>query len=371
MSKLPVDFVPLGAVAKNAIELIELTLAQRVPKADKRDGTIDALIAGIRLAELLYYTEDIPSWDGEKVKLSLIKETKAYGNTSVSMGLAVARNPPVRCMVKFVIIFGCLNCGTGDVKQQYYLVDQSGVKRVFLEYKPKGGVNVQGADKLTDTARAELQQKLAGELNDGRKLVADKLAKEGYPEEFIRFTSETPLAVFVTGTLRNERDEATPERRAELDASMDKVFSFNDVVFVNAPRPRVERWSEAPTYFMPQDVEGTLEFKALEAMHANLEEAKEIPAGSSVVLGLGIGRGTSQVPIRTAEGKIDVFGFPYGMNDADMLGALPHAAISWLKTIPIAQSDSPVVSFKSGALLMLENNKEFRANFLAILHRSD
>jgi hypothetical protein len=105
-------------------------------------------------------------------------------------------------------------------------------------------------------------------------------------------------------------------------------------------------------------------------MHANLEEAKIIPAGSRVVLGLGIGRGTSQIPIRTSEGKIEVFGFSHGMNAAHQLGALPHAAVQWLKTIEVVQSDSPVVALKSGALLMLENNKEFRAKFLAIIHRS-
>jgi hypothetical protein len=224
---------------------------------------------------------------------------------------------------------------------------------------------------MTDAERSEFQQKLAGEISDGRRLVADKLTAEGYSEEFIRFTNETPLTGFVTGTLRNEFDEATLQRRAKLNNAMDKMFAFENVVFVNTPRPRVQRWSEAPTYFMPQDVEGTLEFKALEAMHANLEEAKVIPAGSCVVLGLGTGRGTTQVPVRTSEGKIEVFGFPYGMDAAHQLGALPQAAIEWLKTIPIAESDSPVISFKSGVLLLLENNKEFRAKFLAVLHRSD
>jgi len=407
---------PLRAFAENSIELIEATLALREPAkanaegkvtAPKRDATIDALVAGIRLLEQLYYRGD----GTKNAFVSLTKETKDYGNTSVSMGLASVRNPRIRCLAGFELIFGCLNCGTGDIKYQAYYVTQNGVKKVYHEYKPEGGANVQKANKLTDAERLVLQKLIAIEIQTFKKQVSDKLRTDGFSEEFIRFFNACPLSVFVTGTLRNERDDAVQEQRDFLDTSMNKVFDFSGIDFVTQPaapatteepvetnnetdepvrivtgeappqleevkrpvfegleKPILEKWRE-PSYFMPQDDEGTLEFEALVVMHANLAEAKEIDPEAKVVIGAGIGRGTAQVPILLYDKSLHVIGFPFGMDKPDKLGSLPYTIMSEFLDLNVKNETKPIIALKSGILLKLEKDKAFLEKFLAILNR--
>jgi len=169
---------------------------------------------------------------------------------------------------------------------------------------------------------------------------------------------------------RSEQDNEHHERKTVLDRSMDQLFSFDGVVFMNSARPLIERWSSAQTYYMPQAIEGTFEHSAVTVMHRNLAEAKEIPADVEVVIGMGIGRGTSQIGVVTDEsGNVEVIGYPHGMNNFRELEGLPHAVMDAFNSLPTKVAVRPLLALKSGPLLPFENNAELRKQFTAILRR--
>jgi len=78
-----------------------------------------------------FYNFMNPRWQQaiKNAVIGTIKETDGYGNTSVSMGLAVKHFASSDKNVIF------LNCGSGGVKYQFYMRDNETIK-VGLEHKP-------------------------------------------------------------------------------------------------------------------------------------------------------------------------------------------------------------------------------------------
>ncbi len=332
------EIVPLAAFSTHKAAIAAL-IAAHTTKKDTATAAACAAACGFLAAA--YEADALPARDA--VRVSFIKETPEHGNTSVSQGVAANLGlAPGR-------VGAMINGGTGPAKYQYYLkAGATGVLRVLGEHKP-GGVSLQCVGKpLTDEERKATQLQLRQEIEASEAAVAGGswILKDA-----------RPYRVFITGTVRNEW-EAGGARAAELDAAAAALLGFDPTLI----RP----WADG-SYFMSQSLEAALEFTATTCMHRNLAEAKLIDPALTVLMSVGIGRGTGQAAVQTADGRVTPINFPHGMNEPEKLVDLPERFAAALKRCDVARAAAPIIALKSGALLLPESNAEFKQQLMALL----
>src|SRR5579863_1442277 len=125
------DIVKLSDIINNFGEVRKRIEDDDIKNDNKNEGPIAALKGTLNLLELLW-TLNSPNWNvlKQKIRIGLIKETKEYGNTSVSMGAATVYFSKNK--VEDVIFF---NFGTGGIKFQYY-THKNGIIKIVCEYEP-------------------------------------------------------------------------------------------------------------------------------------------------------------------------------------------------------------------------------------------
>jgi hypothetical protein len=329
------EIVPLAAFSTHKAAIAAL-IATHTTKKDTATAAACAAACGFLAAA--YEADALPARDA--VQVSFIKETPEHGNTSVSQGVAANLGlAPGR-------VGAMINGGTGPAKYQYYT--NAGCLRVLGEHKP-GGVSLQCVGKpLTDEERKATQALIALEIANSEAAVAKSTGAT---------VNARPYRVFITGTVRNEW-EAGGARAAELDAAAVALLGFDPTLI----RP----WADG-SYFMSQSLEAALEFTATTCMHRNLAEAKLIDPALTVLMSVGIGRGTGQAAVQTADGRVTPINFPHGMNEPEKLVDLPERFAAALKRCDVAQVAAPIIALKSGALLLPESNAEFKQQLMALL----
>jgi hypothetical protein len=320
----------------------------------KNDGPRMGAFVTIQLFKALYAKSD-ERWNAikDKVKIGIIKETKKYGNTSVSMG--VAKLMSVYMPDKQYFIF--LNCGTGGIKYQVYM-HKNGILSLLFEHKPtsEAGPNALcvGAYKPSKKTHA---------LDQNRLLIDQELKqvyKMGLDEYGIDLTG-TPVFAFVTGDIRAEFEKAKEantrklyqDEVSNLFKGLAEPFNFN-------------------SYFMMQHEEGHNELVGTQTMYANLAMSGLLPSTTKVTTSFGIGKGSCQWTMSKENGMTEIIGVNVGMNKLQELSTAGTAIVEELWRKPAALNfflesmsctDCPIIAIKSGASLLLENNEVFRSGF--------
>jgi len=327
------ELVPLSVI-KDKESLAHKAL-NNAPKENQEPLT--ALAAALELLSVLYKLDD-PRWlrIRDRVLIGLIKETKDYGNTSVSMGAAKAVD-------KFETCVGFLNCGTGGIKYQMYSTE-GGYLHLAKEVKQKNGASPGALEA------GQYRPKTAATLEATRKLLETELESAPWKGQ-----PNTPVYAFVTGTIRQHWEEGDAKEKKELEGVMEQLFHGTGI------RPL------SSSYFMSQDEEGRLELLGSQEMYNNLAKAGQLDPGTSVVGSLGIGRGSCQWMIMRPNGQTELIAHRAGMTDLHNLAQLPQTVMSEYKNDTrrnvfleaMESSPNPVIALKSGAMLTLEN-KDYR-----------
>lgn len=378
------EIVPLSAFAKHATALKIAALEA----ADEKDSaTAEALVACINLLKALKATEN---WGAEKALVSLIKQTKDCGNTSVSMGLAGEFLKPIPNVVgDFKTFVTFLNCGTGGIKYQTYIGGANGVTTIYHEYKPTNGANPQGVADLFevipittgDVVNPEGCRILVGkgmrpaqeiffaEFSQARAMLGTKLKEDKYSEADIGRILSRPCYAFVTGTIREEFEKASQERRDGLTGAMREYMGFGNLFFGTGTKPNIFP-AVGSSYFLSQDDEGKFELAATRYMHYNLAAGgKVVPPGAEVVISMGVGRGSFQFVSVCSDDDLDVIGTKFGMNSPTNLAAIPAKVLKKFVPEDVSRVGIPIIALKSGFLLLLDSNPALRKKFLSILQQ--
>jgi hypothetical protein len=309
------------------------------------EGPIHAFHAAFVALKNLWFSREDARGDKEwgqirgTIALGLIKDTKKYGNTSVSMGAAKSKfdaSPRTENI-------GFLNCGTGGIKYQLY--SSTGCLHLKGEFKPKDGAS----PNALEVGKFKPKKPINFELT--RELFAKELADAPWAREL-----NVPVYAFVTGTVREHWENAGADEKQLMESKMKELF---------APRGILPLGS---SYFMSQDDEGTFELLGSQRMYANLVEAGLLNPGTMVVGSLGIGKGSCQWMIQEVDGTISLVGHKAGMTNIVRLAQLSQTlmdtyrdSVKWEKfkqTFKVAGKG--VIALKSGAALLIDN-KSFAA----------
>jgi hypothetical protein len=272
-------------------------------------------------------------------------------NTSVTFGAAVAFLDRRRTD-RYVLV---LNCGTGTTKFQLYSRNEAGHVRPLYEYKP------------TDLAGHPQTSLSAIQTGVHHPSTGASLTKEAFIStatqwlsEFLAFLRlqdirEVVVAALITGPIRTTWEQAEDMERSRLEVAVSDIL--------HTISPQINTITDTGTFFMTQVEEGTFEYKALETVVSS----KTDTSSTHLVLGIGIGRGSTQLPYRTREGGICVATLAtQGMQNhglsryllvkatAEWIGPTGHVLMEDLilnVRNTVAKGHIPVIGLKSGALI--------------------
>ncbi len=291
----------------------------------------------------------------ENIHIGFIKETKQYGNTSVSMGAAHE-----------LLVDGekalFLNCGTGGIKFQLF-------ERVY------GRLKIVAESKMTKSQYHPNQHKLISEWRGVTKQDLQKqntdlintLDEVKQEPDFLKHRLiNVPVYAFITGTIRKEYDDAVTaksstepqvSKQATEDVKMldEKMLGF----FSNVASPlEIATTTYDGSYFMSQTEEGKLELSGCVTLYDSLRTAGQIHPNCRVVSSLGVGNGSAQWCFENA-----LFSTSVGMKDTfEQLRDVEHKNIrEQIDVYPIQQrheDEISIIALKSGALLWLEKNPD-------------
>jgi hypothetical protein len=332
-----------------------------LPLPNGDDGTNAAFVTTLSTLQRLYQQLTLPRWRAlrKRVRVGLIKETRDFGNTSVSCGIAVeyfeklaVQKPDSLTQTNDLLV---LNCGTGGVKYQLLRYAKA-EKRVSVleEIKPKAASSSPNDVQVQDETGKVLFNRLMNV--DGCKTGILRAV-----EEIRAKNPQIPhILAVVTGPIRAAWEEATSQDRDVFDNHMKAIFSS----FATC---------QNGSYFITQEEEGRLELQAARSMYANLVEAKILDEGEPCI-SFGIGMGSTQWAAGSTEKnsrvikKAHLIGVPLGMGATHVsLPTFDEYLLSQLKGTAEAQeaffaalesTNFPVIALKSGCLLSFEKNRD-------------
>lgn len=330
------EIVPLGHVVNTMYSQIMDTLPTN------GEATVVALRAILTTWNGIWHTANA-DWLAvrSKIMFGLIKETKSFGNTSVSMGCAKKyfdANPEEN-------VVGFINCGGGGNKYQLYKKNDGCISVVY-EYKPKNGsspsrANIAGfAPGDNELKNSENDSALTQEIAEFRAQASKKHAIANFP-----------IFAFITGKFRGFWEKKSANVQSEMNTWAVEYFGQSDM----AIKPAF-----GTMFCLKQDDEGDLEAIGTTCMYRQLAIAGVIPSGVRVIGINGIGQSSVQLLSQSSDEKESVrFNYSPGMSKPDQLELLPWTAIPELrKQLPdiirwAKECDKPVIALKSGCMLFL------------------
>ena len=332
---------PLKDVPVQILSDDELAAADAKPAA-ARKMAIDTL-------KLIQYSY-------QNLYVGTIKETSHYGNTSVSMGLVKVKVLYLQRAGRLpsLVFINIINYGSGGPKFQRYKVENGRIT-VHSEVKLRGIV----AHSFQD-----IKEK-PGEVN---KEMMDVIRNESKWD----FDNEITL-VFATGGLR-EQYMKDPGANYDLFQRAESSFAgFVPWWNLTPEIPEEEQGNLGATgYFLPQNIEGTLELIGLQEMYKNLRETN--PLYSVPIASFGIGGASTQFAVELQQLTLDnldewtnsseVLELNYGMGNFNKLMSdgpeelsqkiFNSQAFTDAYQRRISQGEVPIIALKSGALLQEE-----------------
>src|SRR4029079_13184642 len=230
--------------------------------SDDNSGSQEAFKTTLHFLSRLWNISDDPKWLNVrgKLKIGWIKETREYGNTSVSMGAASKTTVDVDKI-------GFLNCGTGGIKYQIF----SKMPCLHMLKVHRGKCNV---NQLTCGDYIPTQNEMA--LGEARTFLQSESKEQGL--------RDMPIYAFITGPIRDAWASATPENKEKMETRMANFFKP-----INAlPLPHVK------SFFITQQQEAELELEAVQSMYDNLKANKKLQEDVNIIACFGIGRASSR-----------------------------------------------------------------------------
>lgn len=363
-------------------------------------GTQGALNA---LKDIWYMSASDASEWRKHVYVGLIKSTFDCGNSSVSMGLAVAYFSDKSVNKEDNHVVGFLNCGTGGIKFQLYTnLPQKNCKdyRVALvaEFKPG---ETSFADLKVECEGVEppyTEPKAPISLEEVRRRIFKRLYDTPWADTCRPLN--VPIFGFITGPLRDHY-----EKKLKTQSARDIMREFVNNAFVppvRADKKRPEIFvrpvSEIltgdklfPSYFIGGEQEGQMELFALRRLYA------QVKPGLDPLAALGIGQGNSHFTVVASEGDsahlnyrhystigddlpgmkknvlqlgarlIEGFKQTYGHSSSSTASNNSGAEIKTNADNFVAVVDrswrekrQPMIALKSGCLLMIDAEKKLR-----------
>ena len=342
--------------------------------------------------------QDLANQENEKadlldlIKVCLEKETKNF-NTSVTAGIEAAKIASAKIAGGKVVqpgeIVWDLNCGTGPIKYQFYIMTSEGVLNKLYEYKPSNGLSMSDligigsyVPKKPKTAKESWKVVTVAEMragiNQDFKQIQQMAKEGGAPESLKNLSLLTEPSVVITGTIRESWENAPPAEKKLMEKAIANITLLGHSILGVKCQP----WDTANNnYFITQGAEGNMEIKAVGV----LVEALGAESGEKckAVVSIGIGKGSSQftIIIVNKDGTQEelVIGFPHGMNFYDNLrgdrgidpivtgfaGHVMHRLEEdddkmlnqFLEGIRVLRDQGivPVIGLKSGCLLLIDD----------------
>jgi hypothetical protein len=263
------------------------------------------------LVETVHILQNIArTTECNNVQVNIVNNSEIFGNSSVSMGLAV-----MYFKTHKKTVFNVVNIGTGNPKFQSYAYDPvSELVTVLSEYKPKLKYNYHTFDEKTESS---------------------------YINEFnIHFTKVkedcSTWFAFVTGTLRASYAKVDIDNKIALDKRAIRVFELFNI------QPHTDIDFQHPSYYLSQIEEATYELTATQNTYKGMGEP--IPC-----MCIGIGNWSCQLTYQRADGIIVTMKHGAGMQNTDQLKKVVKSF-----NVPSAVFKghaNPTIALKSGCLL--------------------
>jgi hypothetical protein len=338
--------LPSLAVIYNRLCIVEGTYSDEEKLLPKTQGLYLALRTTRDFIHFLRTCPLLTEWERSMIRVCTVKDRSAKLsikgmqkmtiNTSVTFGAAV-EFLGIHHTYDHVMI---LNCGSGTIKFQLYGREQGAVRPLY-EYKP---------DDPDGHAKTSLSSIQIGEFQPRETMMASEfiVRVKKWLAVFVAFLANNdiqnvPIAALVTGSIR-----AFWQKH---DASNGLEEGVSAMLYAVCPTIVA---ASGISFFIEQKTEGLLEYSAL----ATVVETESCPRAAKLLLGVCIGRGSTQIPFVTKESTVCVASVSRGMQNQDM-------AIDMVRTcatdamndfacnvrLALDNGQIPVVALKSGALL--------------------
>lgn len=327
----------------------------------------------------------------QRIQLQLIKDTKEYGTTSVSMGFVQRDIDESGADETEHLVYVIGNCGINGMSVRFYKkVD--GVLRAITDdikrnEKPSPNPNILalgefyrplGSDKETNKLEfAKQREYLEGYCKDIRQKLQELQASNAFG---CGQAKPSYYLTFITGPARAAWEKANPREQVCMEESMNLFFEGSP--FAD------ESWC-----FMKQKEEGYLELLAAQTMHFNLAQKGLLGDGSGSSIGKR-GRILACGGVGMESLQFGSFLIPFGMSNAikdgeyfegltDAVQSAIQVEISslvafllqaWRQVAKEEKVDKkedkeeytqmdliPIIALKSGMLLLLNSNKDYLA----------
>ena len=316
--------------------------------SDDNSGSQEAFKTTLHFLSRLWNISDDPKWLNVrgKLKIGWIKETREYGNTSVSMGAASKTTVDVDKI-------GFLNCGTGGIKYQIF----SKMPCLHMLKVHRGKCNV---NQLTCGDYIPTQNEMA--LGEARTFLQSESKEQGL--------RDMPIYAFITGPIRDAWASATPENKEKMETRMANFFKP-----INAlPLPHVK------SFFITQQQEAELELEAVQSMYDNLKANKKLQEDVNIIACFGIGRASSRWICNHPTGvmaNVNVIAQQCGMDvkrdrleeevaDVIIENLLADDKAHLYRLIDVVEThNQPLLALKSGCTLLLQRNPTLKDALLS------
>lgn len=331
------QIIPLQDLIHNFDDVIEV-LKKEVPLEERKKGPCMAFLQ-FMLSMCMFWHHPSPTWRNKLRKrfcVGFIKDTKQYGNTSVSMGVFTKKHSLLKNKELL-----CLNCGTGGIKFQYFI--NIGAECYVMEEKPGKNTSFLSPNDLEvfdETAMHSYRKQLTAELQQVK-------------QKFNIVNKDIVVVAVITGTLRAKRFN-DPDKYAFLDNAMRNYFPAE-----------VQPHTPGQSFFITQAEEAFYEYLGARGMYNLLSSCEAIENGIGVVGSFGIGKGSGQMHIQLDPGLHADDGIllqaECGMDNEEELQKLSSIFYDqWSKNIAwICDNETqlpqwPTIAVKSGPALFLE-----------------
>lgn len=333
----------------------------------------------------------------DKLAIGLVKDTIAYGNTSVSMGVAVEHFSKLDGNNNDVVL---LNCGTGGIKYQHY-VRQDGIIRAGKEYKPENqtgpnSLKIKEYVPMKEVDGKKIESSISFErnqlqfVNELTGFLSDSPNKENV-SKFHPISLHAPIIAFVTGSVRAKWEKESTTGKKPYDDYMEKYFggfSENEQDMKSDDRIAIKipySSNKYKSYYMEQYMEGNLELSGTRQMYNNILSADKLNKGTAVVASVGIGRGSCQFSIYNDYiNEIKIYGVGKGMAAVDnnermvltkefgkaVVYGIENDKMNHFFNMCKNNITYPVIALKSGASLFLEKNPDIKYSLLKLANPS-
>ena len=283
----------------------------------------------------------LTTWEKSMIRVSTVTPRRIQSagelgtppmDTSITFGAAVDFLRTYRAHTHVLM----LSCGTGTMEFRLYGRQAGGQIRPLYVYLPEAA------------PKTSLSSLLSHPVTPGR--VEDFCAQgTQWLAQFVAFLASiglqtVPVAALVTGNIQAWW-EANPDTRSTVEDGVAEILYAICPTIVAAT---------GISFFLTQAMQ---EMHAYTALAAVVEAGGDGPKPRTVLLGVCIGHGSTQIPFRTAASTVDVISVPVGMQHREMavgmvrVGAMA-AMDAFVPQVRQALVDGriPVVVLHAGAL---------------------